>query len=158
MIDADGLNTLARMDAELLRQRSAPVILTPHLKEFQRLCGVEIEELQRDPVNYARDYAARYGVCVLLKGACTIVTDGRACVMVDRGCSGMATAGSGDVLSGVLVGLLGYAEPTVQTVAAGAYLTGLAGELAEDEINSVSMLASDTVRHIPCAVSRLMEN
>ena len=107
IIDADGLNTLAKLDSNLLRNTSAKVVLTPHLKEFERISGVKIEALQQDPVKYACAYAKEYGVCVLLKGASTIVTDGAESYLIDRGCSGMATAGSGDVLSGVLVGMMG---------------------------------------------------
>ena len=152
VIDADGLNTLAALDKNLLRNTKARVILTPHLKEFERLCRVSVVELQSDPMEYARKFAAEYGVCLLLKGACTVVTDGGESYLVNRGCAGMATAGSGDVLSGVLAGLLGYAPASPLTVACGAYLAGLAGELAAFDCNPTSMIASDTVRHLPDAV------
>ncbi|MBQ8441571.1 MAG: bifunctional ADP-dependent NAD(P)H-hydrate dehydratase/NAD(P)H-hydrate epimerase, partial [Clostridia bacterium] len=77
-------------------------------------------------------------------------------LLVNRGCAGMATAGSGDVLSGILAGLLGYSPVNPLTAACGAYLAGLAGELAEAEKNPISMTASDTVGKIPEAVSRLL--
>ena len=157
MIDADGLNALAQMDEEILQRRSAPTILTPHPKELERISGVPMEEILRDPVGVAESYARRCGVILLLKGPCTVVTDGENTYLVDRGCSGMATAGSGDVLSGVLTGLLGYGEPSAKTMACGAYLTGLAGEMAERDVGSVSMLASDTVAHLPQAIKAIME-
>ena len=69
----------------------------------------------------------------------------------------MATAGSGDVLSGVLLGLLGYMPCTPMTIASGAYITGLAGEMAEREVNPISMCASDTVRYLPSAIRHLLE-
>ena len=96
------------------------------------------------------------GICVLLKGACTVVTDGEKNYLVDRGCAGMATAGSGDVLSGILAGLLGYAPANALTLACGAYLAGVAGELAEADSNAISMTASDTVRALPRAISMMM--
>jgi NAD(P)H-hydrate epimerase len=156
VIDADGLNALAKLDRNLLQNCRGKVILTPHLKEFERISGNSMEEILRDPVGLARTYARENGVCLLLKGACTVVTDGEICYLVDRGCAGMATAGSGDVLSGVLTGLLGYAEPTPQTVACGAYLAGFAGELAQAENTAVGMIASDTVRFLPRAIAQMM--
>ena len=156
VIDADGLNTLAGMDLELLKATKCRVLLTPHLKEMERLSGIPIDEIRRDPVGVAETFAQKYRVLVLLKGPATVVTDGKTTYLVNRGCAGMATAGSGDVLSGILVGLLGYAPPTALTVACGAYIAGLAGELAERDLNPVSMLASDTVSHIGAAVSELL--
>ncbi|MBR7097885.1 MAG: NAD(P)H-hydrate dehydratase, partial [Clostridia bacterium] len=155
VIDADGLNTLAKMEKTILSETKCTVILTPHPKEMERLSGIPIAEIHKNPVAFAETFAKKYGVCLLLKGTCTVVTDGEETYLVNRGCAGMATAGSGDVLSGVLAGLLGYAPPTPLTVACGAYIAGLAGELAERDSNSVSMLASDTVAHIGEAISRI---
>lgn len=156
IIDADGLNTLANMNLDLLKSSTCKIILTPHLKEFERLCGLPIGEIQKDPVAHAEAFAKEYGVCLLLKGCCTVVTDGNVTYLCNRGCAGMATAGSGDVLSGILAGLCGYLPPNALTVAAGAYLAGRAGELAEQSQNAISMVASDTVRHIAAAVSELI--
>ena len=155
VMDADGLNTLAEMDKALLKQTKCKVILTPHPKEMERLSGISIAEIRKNPVGVAEAFAKEYGVCLLLKGTCTVVTDGDETYLVNRGCAGMATAGSGDVLSGILAGLLGYALPTPLTVACGAYLAGLAGELAERDVNPISMLASDTVAHISKAITEI---
>ena len=94
---------------------------------------------------------------LLLKGNKTIVTDGERGYIVDRGCPGMATAGSGDVLSGILSGLLGYNEINVKTIAGGAYLAGMAGELAQKDKNDISMIASDTIKKIPEAINLIRE-
>ena len=158
VIDADGLNTLAEMDQNLLKETACSVLLTPHLKEFERISRYSMKEIQEDPIKCARLYAKEYGVVLLLKGACTVVTDGNETYLIDRGCAGMATAGSGDVLSGILAGLLGYSPISPLTAACGAYLAGLAGELAEGEKNPISMTASDTVAKIPDAVSRILQN
>lgn len=153
VIDADGLNTLSEMDQSVLKRTKCRVLLTPHLKEFSRLSGYSIKEIERNPIGLAKAYAKEYHVCLLLKGACTVLTDGEDVILVDRGCAGMATAGSGDVLSGILVGLLGYTPLSVLTAACGAYLAGLAGELAEKEQNDFGMIASDTVCNIPKAIN-----
>ena len=155
MIDADGLNTLSELELDLLRQSKSDILLTPHPKEMERLCGRPVGDILNDPIGIATEFASKYGVTVLLKGPTTVITDGRETYLVDRGCAGMATAGSGDVLSGILAGLFGYLELTPKTAACGAYLAGLAGELAERNLGSVSMLASDTVAHIPAAVSMI---
>ena len=157
LIDADGLNTLAQMEHSVLKQKACQVILTPHLKEMERLCGVPIDEIRRDPVGTSEQFAREFGVVVLLKGACTVVTDGYTTCFVNRGCAGMATAGSGDVLSGILVGLLGASPATPLTAACGTFIAGLAGELAEQSINPISMLASDTVAHVAQAISLMLD-
>ncbi len=94
---------------------------------------------------------------LLLKGSTTIVTDGGDVLLVSRGCPGMATAGSGDVLSGVLAGLLGWSACTPLTAACGAYLAGLAGELAQAEKGDISMVASDTAAMLPEAIRIIRE-
>ena len=153
VIDADGLNTLAELDENMLASYRGQAILTPHAKEFERLSRFPIAEILQNPIEIARNYAKRTGVILLFKGATTIVTDGENTRLVARGCPGMATAGSGDVLSGILAGLLGYLPPELHTVAFGAYLAGVAGELAQAEVGSVSMTSSDTVKKIPEALS-----
>ena len=153
IIDAEGLNTLSLMDKEILRKTKCKIILTPHLKEFERLTEIDIEEINKNKSEIAKKFAQRYNVILLLKGKVTVITDGTEEAQVDRGCAGMSTAGSGDVLSGILVGLLGYNEPNVKTISAGAYLAGLAGELAERENNDISMIASDTIKNISKAIN-----
>ena len=155
VIDADGLNTLAKMDKTILNKTKCKVILTPHLKEFERISGYSFEDIKNNPQELAIKFAKEYNVILLLKGHTTNVTDGRTTYLAKKGCAGMATAGSGDVLSGILVGLLGYNEPTVLTVAAGSYLAGLSGELAEKELNDISMKASDTISKIPDAINEI---
>ncbi len=155
IIDADGLNTLSQMDLQILKAANAPVILTPHLMEFSRLCGASIAEIESDPIAHAKRFAKEYGVILLLKGCTTIITDGEVLYLSNRGCAGMATAGSGDVLAGILAGLCGYCPANALVVAAGAFLAGLSGELAQQKRGSVSMLASDTVGEIANAIQIL---
>ena len=155
IIDADGLNTLAKMDKNILNKTNCKVILTPHLKEFSRISGYSLEEIENNKEKLATDFAKNYNVILLLKGHTTIITDGEETYLVKRGCPGMATAGSGDVLSGILLGILGYNKPNVLTIAGGAYLAGLAGELAEKNLNDISMRASDTISKIPEAIDEI---
>ncbi len=157
VIDADGLNTISKMNMDILKNTKCKIILTPHLKEFERLSKIKIENLKQDEINIARKFAKEYNIILLLKGPTTIVTDGEKVYLIKRGCSGMSTAGSGDVLSGILVGLLGYNEPDILSTSAGAYLNGLAGELAQKKYTDISMIASDTVKCLPEAIRKIRD-
>ena len=108
IIDADGLNALSRYGADLFKSAACGIIITPHPKEFSRLTGKDVKEIVADPVNSAVCFAKEYGVTVLLKGTATVITDGKTVNISDKGTSGMATAGSGDVLSGIIAALCGY--------------------------------------------------
>ena len=156
VIDADGLFALSGLSPAALHESRAQVLLTPHLGEASRLLGVPAAEIEREPLRYAKQLAEEWRCTVLLTGSGTVVTDGTETWITDRGCAGMATAGSGDVLSGVLAALLGYGEGSLpKLAAAGAYLCGLAGERAELDIGPTAMTAGDTARQIGQAVRRL---
>lgn len=157
IIDADGLNTLSRMDVAILKKASGKVILTPHPKEFARLVKRTVQEILEDPITLAKNFAREYQVIVLLKGPTTIITDGEEVYLVDKGTPGMATAGSGDVLTGILTGLCSYLEPNLLTISSGAYINGLAGELANQEINTYSIVASDTITYLPKALNKIIK-
>ncbi|MBO4962962.1 MAG: NAD(P)H-hydrate dehydratase [Clostridia bacterium] len=159
VIDADGLNALARVGVEILKRANCKIILTPHVKEFSRLTKYTIEQIQANPINLAMAFAKEYGVTLLLKGSSTIVTNGESVYICDKGCSGMSTAGSGDVLTGVLTGLCGYSTQTTDLIAIlGAYICGVAGEQAEKNINSYSMTARDTITYIPNVISDIIKS
>ena len=125
---------------------------------YSTVTGKSIPEIQQEGVKAAETFAAEHGITLLLKGPATIVTDGRETWITDRGCPGMATAGSGDVLSGILAAVCAGDAPLPQTVAAGAWINGRAGELAQAEEGPVSMTAGDTVRAIPRAVREITES
>ncbi|MBQ8287989.1 MAG: NAD(P)H-hydrate dehydratase [Clostridia bacterium] len=153
VIDADGLNTLAGMDLSILSITKCNVVLTPHPKEFSRLSGIPMSDVLAHPIEYARSFADKYGCIILLKGTSTVVTDGKDVLVVSRGSGGMATAGSGDVLAGVIAALLAWSqEDLLLTVAAGAHICGVSGEIATDRVGSISQVASDTARAIPDAI------
>ena len=155
VIDADGLNTLSKMDDEILLNTKCKVILTPHLKEFERLSKIDIENIKKSPIKYAMEYAKAHKVILLLKGHTTIVTDGLDTYLINKGGAGMSTAGSGDVLSGIIVGMLGSFEPTVKLISACAYINGLAGEIAEEKYTDIAMRAHDTIECIPEAIKTI---
>lgn len=155
VIDADGLTLLSRLPKEMIREASCSLVLTPHLKEFSRLSGRSMEEILENPVAAAEAYAGEYGVILLLKGPSTVVTDGKETLITDAGCAGMATAGSGDVLSGILAAVLARAGDPLAGTAAASFVNGKAGELAQRRKGSVSMVAGDTVACIPEVVYSL---
>ncbi len=153
LADAGALRVLA--ENELWACVHTPLILTPHPGEFAALAGISADEVVSSPVSHAEKYAVAHGCTVILKGATTLITDGTDTYEVDRGGAGMATAGSGDVLAGVLTGMLGYLAPTPRNLAAGVYLTGLAGEIAERTHPDITMIASDTVQALPHALTEI---
>ena len=157
IVDADGLTLLSRMEQAVLRNPSCSLILTPHLKEFSRLTGFSTEEILANPVQAAEGYASANHVILLLKGPATIITDGETTYLTDSGCAGMATAGSGDVLSGILAAVAAYTKDLLCGTAAAAWINGKAGEMAQEKMGTAGMIASDTVSCIP-AVIRELEN
>lgn len=155
IIDADGLNTLSKMKLDILKDKKCNIILTPHVKEFSRLCGRKVEEIKDDSLHFVLKFAKEYQVIVLLKGHTTTISDGWNTYFVTTGCSGMATAGSGDVLSGILAGMLAYHNFTIKTIAASVFLHGIAGCLAEERNTDISMIASDTISYIGEAIKMI---
>lgn len=153
-IDADGLNTLVG-ELDLLKITKAQVVLTPHLKEFSRLTGLSIDDILNDEVRVSKEFARNNHVILVLKGDTTIVTDGVDVYLCKCGTPGMATSGSGDVLSGILTGMLGYLEYNLLSVSAGVLLNGFAGEIAEEKNTDISMIASDTIECIPAAIKKI---
>ena len=150
ILDADGLNALAGMNCAGLEEAKGKVILTPHPGEFSRLSGKSMEKIQNNPIPLAEEFARNHRVTLLLKGPATVVTDGTQTVLTDRGAPGMATGGSGDVLSGVLAAVTAaHPELPVRCAAAAAWINGRAGEIAQEKMGDVSMTAGDTAAAIP---------
>ena len=154
IIDADGLNTLVD-HLDLFKNTKAHIVLTPHLKEFSRLTNLTIEEINENKIEIAKSFAKENRVILLLKGSTTIVTDGTDVYLTKYGTPGMATSSSGDILSGILAGLLGYQEFNLLTVSAGAIINGLAGEIGTEKHTDISMIARDTIGGISAAIQRI---
>jgi ADP-dependent NAD(P)H-hydrate dehydratase len=153
VLDADGLNTLqGHLDS--LAGRTAPTVLTPHPGEFARLLGVEIAAVQAQRVELAARFATGHGVILVLKGHRTVVTDGRRVYRNATGNPGMATGGTGDVLTGLIAALLAQGLEPFAAAQLGVYLHGLAGDLARDEVGEVSLIATDLLEYLPRAFRR----
>lgn len=149
VIDADGLNALAAR-REGLGRPAAPRILTPHPGEFARLLGVpRVPAAEREAA--AVELAGQWGVVVVLKGYRTLITDGARRAVNPTGNPGMATGGSGDVLTGLIAALACQGLAPFEAARLGAYLHGLAGDLAARELGQESLMASDLVRFLPQA-------
>ena len=156
-VDADGLTALSRLGSDAIRNASCKLILTPHNMEFSRISGLSIDEILSAPIDHAKAFAKEHGCVLLLKGPSTIVTDGDTVYVIEKGCPGMATAGSGDVLSGILAATSAYVTSPLEAAALAAYVNGSAGEIAESKTNPISMIASDTVAAIPEAIGRILK-
>ncbi len=145
IIDADGLNCLAK-DAGWVERKRAKVILTPHPGEMKRLWGSLLRDAE--PAARAEQAAAmakRTGCSVVLKGAETVVTDGEKIYTNTTGNPGMATAGSGDVLTGIVAALVGQGLNNFDAAVLGVYVHGLAGDIAAEKFGQVSMIATDII-------------
>ena len=159
ILDADGLNALAAIGTGRLKTVSCRVILTPHPGEFARLNACSVQNVLEAPVTMAEDFAREHQTIVLLKGSATLITDGETTWLTDRGCPGMATAGSGDVLSGILSALCAWLpDDLLRITAAAAWINGRAGETAQDQSSDISMTAGDTVRALPAVFRNLRNN
>jgi NAD(P)H-hydrate epimerase len=156
VIDADGLNALVGQ-TELLSGLDRAVVLTPHPGEFARLTGTTITDVQASRVNRAAALAAlSAGLVVVLKGAGTVVSDGRRYYVNTSGNPGMATAGAGDVLAGVIAALMGQKLAAFEAAQLGVYIHGLAGDVARDQNGEVGMIAGDIVDALPDAFVHAM--
>ncbi|TWT39831.1 Bifunctional NAD(P)H-hydrate repair enzyme Nnr [Thalassoglobus neptunius] len=150
VIDADGLNALARFP-EQLSEHNGPRVLTPHPGEFARLTGQSIDSIQNDRQDVATRFAKEHDLTLVLKGPATIVTDGDQVYVNSTGNSGMGTGGTGDVLTGIVSALIGQKMPPFSAARFGVYLHGLAGDLAANELTEPALIASDLLRFLPAA-------
>jgi hydroxyethylthiazole kinase-like uncharacterized protein yjeF len=153
VIDADGLNALADRP-NWWKYLGGPNVLTPHPGEMARLVGCGVDEVEADRIGAAREMAERWKQVVTLKGAYTIVAapDGQT-VIIPFANPGLATAGSGDVLAGAIVGFLAQGLSPFAAAVAGAYLHGLAGDLVREEMGAAGMVAGDLLPMLPQAIA-----
>ncbi len=147
VLDADALNILAR-ERELLGELDERMILTPHMGEMARLVGKPVAALKEDPIGAAKSFHETYGAVCVLKDARTVVASGKGIYVNLSGNDGMATGGSGDVLSGILGGLLAGGMEPADAAETGVYLHGLAGDAAASRLGRRSMLAGDILEEV----------
>ncbi|MDO5026407.1 MAG: NAD(P)H-hydrate dehydratase [Tissierellia bacterium] len=145
IIDADGLNAISA-DISVLK-KSANLILTPHIKEFERLIKVPIDKINKNRIAYAKKFALENNIILVLKSHETVVTDGMRVYINKLGNPGMATAGSGDVLSGI-IGSLSMRLEKYQACVLAVFLHSLAGDLASIEVGEDSLIASDIIDYL----------
>jgi NAD(P)H-hydrate epimerase len=152
VLDADALNAVSEQPKILKFARTGKIILTPHPGEMARLCGCSVAEVERDRIAAATDFAVRHGVHLVLKGARTIsaAPDGRIAIN-GSGNPGMASGGMGDVLTGVLVSLLGQGYDPCDACRLGVYLHGAAADLVAAEKGEIGMSATDVQERLPYA-------
>ncbi len=150
IIDADGINALSR-NIDIIKQSAVKIVLTPHPAEMARLCKVSAEEINSNRIYFAKKLAHELGVTVVLKGANTIVaTEDEKIFVNTTGNPGMATGGSGDVLAGMMAGLIASGVlPENDAVCAAVYLHGLAGDKAAQKLGKTSLLPSDIIDNLP---------
>jgi NAD(P)H-hydrate epimerase len=155
VIDADGLTALAG-HLDILRSAPAPRCLTPHPGEMARLLGASVAEVQRDRIAVARDFATSYRAHVVLKGAVSVIAAPDGTVLLNpTGNPGMASGGTGDVLTGVVGALLARGLAPSDALASAVYLHGLAGDIAAARVGEESLIARDVVAALPEAFLRL---
>ena len=158
VVDADGLNALAEAK-ELIPLLGEEAVLTPHLGEMERLTGTPISSLATDKISTAEEFTQKYGLTLVLKGAPTVTSNLHGEVWINAtGNPGMATAGMGDVLTGVIAGLIAQNVPSATAATLGVYLHGLAGDIAAETIGMPGLIAGDVLKTIPHAISSLAQD
>ncbi len=157
VLDADAINLISGTD--LLEQNNKSIILTPHLGEFSKLTGKSKEEIKNNRIALASDFAIRKSIYLVLKGHHTIIASPDGSIYINQtGNPGMATAGSGDVLSGIITGFLAQfidIVPINKILAASVFIHGWAGDMAKEKYSELSMIASDIIEFLPEAIVKI---
>ena len=155
VLDADGLNAVATRVSGLDDLKS-PIILTPHPKEFSRLSGLEVKQILEDRLATSRMFSHDHNAFLVLKGARSIIAapDGTAFINM-TGNSGMASGGTGDVLTGIIAALAAQGLAPLEAAKLGTYVHGLAGDIAAESVGETSLIASDLVRFLPNAIGEI---
>jgi NAD(P)H-hydrate epimerase len=156
VVDADALNAFER-EAEKLNGNGRTVVITPHPGEMSRLTGLSIAEIQANRLEVARNFAREHEVVVVLKGHRTLIAASDGAVWVNpTGNPGMATGGTGDILTGMAAGLIAqHPQHALEATALAVYLHGLAGDLASESVGENSLVATDLVRFLPQAFGEM---
>ncbi|MDO8577901.1 MAG: NAD(P)H-hydrate dehydratase [Dehalococcoidales bacterium] len=157
VVDADALNLLAKIP-HWWRKLPENAILTPHPREFARLTGLSVDDIQSGRIDLARQKAQEWHQTVVLKGAYTVVAsrDGK-CRVAPFANPALASAGTGDILAGVIAGLLAQGLPAPDAAACGVYLHGMAGEMVKDWMGDAGMIASDLLPELPLSIKKLKQ-
>ena len=155
IIDADGLNSLAKFGLNILNDSSCRIILTPHLKEFSRLTGNTVVDISQNPVKSAQEFAKNFGVIVLLKGAASIITDGENTAINISGTTALAKGGSGDMLSGYMAGSVARGLSPFDAAICSAHTMGISAEISSAQKTDYCATAHDILNNLHLAVKYL---
>jgi hydroxyethylthiazole kinase-like uncharacterized protein yjeF len=159
LLDADGLNAVAVHGVSKLRSMRAEMILTPHVGECARLTGLISAEVEQHRLNVARDLSKRIGATVVLKGVPTVTASKDATLVLNStGNRGMATAGTGDVLSGIIAGLWAQDMSGPEAAWSGVFVHGRSGDLAANKLGERSLMAYDLIEFLPAAFQSIELN
>ena len=157
VIDADGINALAGNLNVLKKRKTKDIVLTPHLGEFSRISGISIDKIKKNRKSLVKEFALRYNLTLVLKGSGSLISNGQETIENKTGNPGMATAGSGDVLTGMIAALIAQGLNCFEAAKIGTYLHGLAGDLAAKELTQNCLIASDIINYIPRAIKRSLK-
>ncbi len=155
IIDADGLNALSKYGKGVLKDKKCSVILTPHIGEFARLLSIDKESLTDNLIKYAVNFAREYNVILAVKSAVSVITDGEEVYLNTTGCSAMARAGSGDVLSGLIAGTIARNDNQMESLLSAMYLFGKAGEKAQEKGSVFTVTASEIIEQFQSVIKDL---
>lgn len=155
VLDADGITALAGDLTVLNKRKNKDLVITPHYGEFSRLINSDVGKIKRERKGLAGKFALRYNLTLVLKGNRSLVTNGRDIFENITGNPGMATAGMGDVLSGLIAGLIAQGLKPFTAAKLGVYLHGLSGDLAVKDKTVNCLIASDIIAYLPKAIKAL---
>ncbi len=153
VVDADGIFYLKQLLKDYSERPN--IIITPHYKEMANFLGVSTNDVRKEPILYARNIAHKYNLTVVLKGTCTIITDNEQTFFSNHGNTGLATAGTGDVLSGIIGSLLGRSMDPLEAAKLGVLIHSFAARLTRDVHGEESMIASDLISALPEVLKRV---
>jgi len=155
VIDADGVNALVGNLRVLKSRKNKDLVITPHLGEFSRLIKKDISYIRKRRKELAKEFSIRYNLILVLKGDDTIITDGKHLFENKTGNPGLATAGTGDVLTGIISSFLAQGLKPLDAARAGAYMHGLAADIAAKEKTESSLIAGDIIDYLSCAFKKV---
>lgn len=154
VIDADGLNAISLLNVTKLPSKT---IITPHPKELSRLLEIDVDEINKNREECAIIASKKYNCITVLKGHNTVITDNKENVYINNtGNSGLAKAGTGDILTGIITGLLAQKLPLIEAATLGTFIHGLCADLAKDKYSEYGILASNLLDYLPLALKNIL--
>ena len=156
VLDADALNIISE-NLFIFDKMNVPKIITPHPGEFSRLTGISIEEIQNNRVALSKEFAKKHNCIVVLKGYRTVITDGKLTYICPKGDDTLATAGSGDVLGGIIVSLLAQGYSPLNSAILGVYIHGITGEICKKKYGAESTISGDLIENLHMAFKILKD-